>query len=462
MKTRTTPSIRKLAIVAFSLCIFGGTKTVQAQKDGFQSKVLELRKSLQDSIHFTQADIDFTILDKMKSFFATSEESKVYRNTSILGARRYEDKMYKRRMQLAEKFLDKYPQDKRYDKVLGMFLNMNFEPYFIAETITDSIEQFLNAVPIKSSLPNKNEKYFYGMRKLAWDNISIKRWQRKGDELVSNILDSNSSIERKEKFEAYLLFRDIRFAIRWISLLDKIPSEVNYRQHLDTQYWNGFRLRLELHLRKYSSLKIAASRVQPILEAFKVHAPFLIKPYWEYFFKITDSTNVLSDQPAFKTLHNLAAENLKAIEALESFDGTRPLDMTFTAMDGTKVDLAKMRGKVVLIDFWSISCAPCIKEMPHVQAMYDKYKDQGFEVIGLAANGDGNKKQIQSILKKTRASWPQRLDKGKDATVSYHSLYDIKSLPTVWLLDKNGVIVDKQARGNRLEPLIRKHLGLDN
>ncbi|MDO5968735.1 TlpA disulfide reductase family protein, partial [Flavivirga aquimarina] len=153
-------------------------------------------------------------------------------------------------------------------------------------------------------------------------------------------------------------------------------------------------------------------------------------------------------------------ENVAAIEALKEVDYSKPLDMVFTAIDGSIVDLNTMRGKVVLIDFWATYCSPCVKEMPHVRAMYDKYRDRGFEVIGIAVDNDAAKERILSILKKTGANWPQRLDKGADATVSLHALYEIKTLPTVWLLNKEGVIVDRNARGERLEPLIREHLGL--
>ena len=94
--------------------------------------------------------------------------------------------------------------------------------------------------------------------------------------------------------------------------------------------------------------------------------------------------------------------------------------------------------------------------------MYDKYRKKGFEVIGLAGDGDKTKKRLLEIIKKQGAIWPQYLDKGKNTNVSYHSLYNINSLPTVWLLNKEGIIVDRNARGARLEPLIRKYLELKN
>jgi len=92
--------------------------------------------------------------------------------------------------------------------------------------------------------------------------------------------------------------------------------------------------------------------------------------------------------------------------------------------------------------------------------MYDKYRNQGFEVIGIAMDEESAKKRVQEILKKNNALWPQRFEGKGFSGDSYGLLYGINSLPTVWLIDKEGKIVDSNARGEKLEPLIRKYLGL--
>ena len=160
-------------------------------------------------------------------------------------------------------------------------------------------------------------------------------------------------------------------------------------------------------------------------------------------------------------LHTKAKNSLRALQKLESLEGSQPLDMQLVSMDGKKINLEDYRGKVVLLDFWSIRCAPCIQEMPHVRKMYDKYKDKGFEVIGIAAEDEAAKQRIVAITKRQGANWPQVLDKSSAASISYHTLYKISALPTVWLLNKDGEIVDKHARGARLEPLIKKYLDLE-
>ena len=283
--------------------------------------------------------------------------------------------------------------------------------------------------------------------------------------LVQKFLESNAPMEQKAKIEILLMGRDLRMALLLYEYMDfqKEAVESSYWERFDGYYWETFQLRIKTLLLKYPDLESMASLVERYISIVsrKYLSPELREIYWNYFFDITDSINPKTSDKGLAAVHNMAKENLKALEALKGFDESQPLEMKFTAMDGTEIDLETMRGKVVLIDFWSIRCGPCIQEMPHVKALYDKYKEKGFEVLGIAAHGDSSKEQVLKILKKQKVNWPQRLDKGSLANVSYHSLYKITSLPTVWLLDKEGKVVDKNARGARLEPLIRKYLNLD-
>ena len=115
-----------------------------------------------------------------------------------------------------------------------------------------------------------------------------------------------------------------------------------------------------------------------------------------------------------------------------------------------------MRGKVVLIDFWASWCVPCMIEIPKVKAAYEKLQPQGFEIIGI--NLDEDKAPMQRVLTSAHMTWPQSFD-GQKWEGPLVSRFGIMSIPTVWLVDKRGVLRDLNARGNlveRVEKLLRE------
>lgn len=136
-----------------------------------------------------------------------------------------------------------------------------------------------------------------------------------------------------------------------------------------------------------------------------------------------------------------------------------PLDMKFTALDGTAVDIAKLKGKVVLIDFWAIWCIPCVAELPNVKKVYEQYKDQGFQAIGVSFDNKSEREKLIAFVKKKGLTWPQRFD-GNMFDATQQKLYNIKGIPATYLIDKQGKLVEVNVKGKALEPAVRKHLGL--
>lgn len=132
----------------------------------------------------------------------------------------------------------------------------------------------------------------------------------------------------------------------------------------------------------------------------------------------------------------------------------KPLDIKFTALDGRKVDLAKLKGKVVLIDFWATWCGPCVAEIPHMKSAFEKLHDKGFEIIGISLDDD--KAALQALVRQKQLPWPQFFESEKDEN-RYAKEYGVSSIPAMWLVDKQGNLVDTNAREG-LEKRVEKLL----
>lgn len=106
--------------------------------------------------------------------------------------------------------------------------------------------------------------------------------------------------------------------------------------------------------------------------------------------------------------------------------------------DGKMVSLKESLGKVTVIDFWASWCAPCRVENPNLIRIYNTYKDQGLSVIGVSV--DSKKEHWVEAIKQDKLPWIQisNLQGTKDAI---SKTYQIKSVPTTYVLDKDGKIV---------------------
>ena len=121
-------------------------------------------------------------------------------------------------------------------------------------------------------------------------------------------------------------------------------------------------------------------------------------------------------------------------------------------LDDSTFRLADYRGKkAVLIDFWATWCGPCIDEIPTIKSIAETYRDQGLEVVGVSLDRD--EQALRDFVKQEKLNYVQVFDKEKSQTIS--KSYGVWGIPSVFLVDKNGVINAMKLRGNRTEQAVK-------
>ena len=114
----------------------------------------------------------------------------------------------------------------------------------------------------------------------------------------------------------------------------------------------------------------------------------------------------------------------------------KPVEIQFEAVDGRTVDLATMRGKIVLVDFWATWCTPCVAEIPKVKAAYERFQSRGFEVVGISCDTD--KTKLARFVEQRAMPWPQFFDGRTQAENRFCQAFGIGGIPRIFLVDRKG------------------------
>ena len=127
-------------------------------------------------------------------------------------------------------------------------------------------------------------------------------------------------------------------------------------------------------------------------------------------------------------------------------------DFALPDLEGNTVRLSDFKGKVIILDFWATWCPPCVKEIPHFVELYEKYRENGFQMIGIALSS-GSAKDVKKFAAEHGINYPILMG-NREVSRKYGN---IRSIPTTFLIDRQGRIANKYI-GYRPKDVFEKDL----
>ena len=212
---------------------------------------------------------------------------------------------------------------------------------------------------------------------------------------------------------------------------------------------------LATKLRQHYSDSVDILTLTPELEVIEhlpskslLHPDYLHRseriPRYLELLKLSAGVEVAAQKPRKPEEQSFKMQDLprRFAKIYEEFEKPAP-DFSSTDLDGNPISLQQYRGKVVLLDFWAVWNGFCIGEILRVKKIYDTYKDQGFDIIGVSLDTDETK--LHNYLEENDIPWRQ-IYSGLERQSPLAQQYDVRSIPTRWLIDRDGKLIAHEAR----------------
>jgi peroxiredoxin len=126
-----------------------------------------------------------------------------------------------------------------------------------------------------------------------------------------------------------------------------------------------------------------------------------------------------------------------------AFGSQKAPDFTLPDLSGNKVSLEQYRGSVVILDFWAIWCVPCLKAIPQMVQIQEKYKDEGLVVLGISLDDPRKLDDLSLMEFKKRRKINYRILRGTEGVTDEYFRGTRLEIPTLFIIDRDGMIIDR-------------------
>jgi peroxiredoxin len=264
-------------------------------------------------------------------------------------------------------------------------------------------------------------------------------------ELPATITGSAEQTLTQESLEAYdEIYRNVSELVE----MKRQTDDTDERNRLDAEIIEA---RLEARTRNSAYiLDFARKHNDRVVSAYIMRSQ--INDVYNDVAELDEILNSFSDRvketPYFKEIR----EGLDRL--IKTQPGSAAPEFTLKNRQGEAVSLSDFRGKIVLLDFWASWCASCIASIPSLKELYEKYRDTGFEIIGISTDSD-EAAWLRSI-EQHELPWINLIDRSTDGDMknTISTDYSVVFLPTFIMVDKKGKILAKNLSIEEMERLL--------